>query len=389
MNKPVAITLIIFFILLIIAGVFAVAMRGEKPQTAGDVLDSLFPEGGDVDGGVLPGGDDNGAGANGGKVPERQLTQVYSGFTAGFKPVEDGILYIEKDTGHVYKSDVGGTNKQRISNTTIPKIFNVIWSADGSKAIIEYVEGQTIKAVSADFRGGATEGVLLPAESFAYAYSPSRDRIFYLVSADSKILGVAANPDNSSQTRVFSADYADFAISWPTDGFFSLLTSPSGNVGGNLYKYNLSAGRFEKIFQNTLGLEALWSPDGGRALVSSFDAENNRPRLFAYDSAAKQTMYLAFKTMAGKCAWSNTRANIAYCAVPRVVPEAVYPDEWFSGEVVLRDDIWEVDVETNKAELLFVSDQFDVLKIKAAPDDSALYFIDKNDGSLWSLTSGK
>ncbi|HEY4528044.1 MAG TPA: hypothetical protein VJL09_03310, partial [Candidatus Paceibacterota bacterium] len=42
------------------------------------------------------------------------------------------IRYIDRETGHVFEMNPDGTDKTRISNTTIPGIFEVIWSPDGT-----------------------------------------------------------------------------------------------------------------------------------------------------------------------------------------------------------------------------------------------------------------
>ncbi|MDP3762955.1 MAG: hypothetical protein Q8Q97_02690, partial [bacterium] len=60
---------------------------------------------------------------------------------AGVAFAKNKIRYIDRETGHVFEIDPDGQNKTRISNTTIPGIFEVIWSPDGTRAILKYAVG--------------------------------------------------------------------------------------------------------------------------------------------------------------------------------------------------------------------------------------------------------
>ena len=49
-------------------------------------------------------------------------------------------LYMERATGHIYKINLDGTNKIRLSNATVPKSFEATWSYKSDKMAVRYFE---------------------------------------------------------------------------------------------------------------------------------------------------------------------------------------------------------------------------------------------------------
>jgi len=89
-----------------------------------------------------------------------------------------------------------------------------------------------------------------------------------------------------------------------------------------------------------------------------------------------------------KCTNNPTATSSLYCAAPRIIPFATYPDDWYKGVVSFVDSLWFVDFTgqagTLLADLLRLSGrEIDVSSIYVDESGRFLSFINKNDDTLW------
>lgn len=373
MSKLLSIGLIIFFVAIIAVGMIILAFRKVAPPRQ----DVLFPPP-TTDGKIEP--------------PKQQkqqpsllgLTQILKESVAGFAVTKDGIRFIERATGNVWETDARAATTTIVSNTTIPYIFDVSWSFDANAAVIRYREEETIKTSLAQFVKGSTKGVLLPDNITSFSFSPDRPRLFYLVRADNELVGIAANTDNSNQSEILRLPFADFEARWITPREISFLTKPSGEAEGFLYRYRIDEASFEKIIGGIFGLEALWSENGSKILFSQFNQSTKRPQLAVYDIKQNKTQNLSIDGLANKCSWFDD--DTVYCAIPTLIPQGTYPDDWFSGSVSFSDNIVKIKISKNEKNIVKALGSIDVANLLISQDKKYLYFQNKKDGSLWSLS---
>ncbi len=387
MNKPFAIGLIIFFILVIAAGAIWLTVRPAPEETAerGPVL--RFPFG--LFGGEEPAEVAPRTGKIG-EISESRFTLLSANPVAGFavfknEGQEEKIRWIERQTGHVFESDPKAQNIERISNTTIPKVFDAVWSANGKKAILKYFEGENTRIISAEFVSTSTKALILPANILDVAYAPDRERLLYLLPSGLGSRLIAANPDNTKQSEILTSPFQDWLINWPLPGIISFLSKPSGSADGFLFRYDIERGNFEKILGPAKGLETLWSFDGKRIIFSAFDGANQKPKLFLYDVAAKKTQDLNIATLVSKCAFSRIDSKIIYCGIDSALPAGLYPDDRLKGKVFTFDVLWKTNLESGEKNIISDETIIDVGQIRAGANDEFLYFTNQIDDSLWGL----
>ncbi|MBI5045591.1 MAG: hypothetical protein HZC14_01125 [Candidatus Niyogibacteria bacterium] len=311
-----------------------------------------------------------------------QLVHLTDIAIAGMKEMPFGrARYIEKSTGHVYEISGDGSDRVRVSNTTIPKIWSAEWSPKGDKAVLGIFDDAGIKYFSAIFNGTSTEGVFLPDNANFGSYAPNQDKILYATTLNDKTTLITANASNTKQDKLYIAPPAEFLLDWPATDTVSLLTRPSGAVSGFLYNLDIKTKALEKIVGDIKGLDALWSIKGDKILISAGGTSLSSRVV----SLTGETLAEGRKTLAEKCAWSASKENILYCAIPTQIPNGNYPDDWFKGKASFQDYILKIDLLTQDITLILARSTFDIQKMLIGQDDKYLYFIDKNDGTLWGL----
>lgn len=389
MSRPLALGLIIFFVLIIGFSAFWLTIRPPAPQIAEPERAAtrrffgFFGIGGE---GPAP---ETGATPDGTtKAVKEQLTLLSSDPVADFGVRgTSSVRYIERRTGHIYESGPQGETKIRISNTTIPKIFYALWSPDASHVLFRYTDNESVRAASAALATSSARITPFPSSLFSAAFSPSIPaKILYALPSDTGGRIMTADPDNSQSSETLSTLFPEFLVSWPVKNKLSLSTRPSGTAPGFLYHYDLQKKQSVKILGDIPGLQILWSPSGNRLLYSAEDAETRLPQLSVYDLAAKITGDLGIRTLASKCAFGAGDETVIYCGVDPQPRPALYPDDWLSGALSFSDQLWKINTATLEKTLLNIpSERFiDAIHLRVSPDDRFLYFIDKKDNSLWS-----
>ena len=331
-----------------------------------------------------------------GKITEEiirgNLVQLTSFAVSGatFNEETKKVQYFEKQTGHLYEIDPYGAGKEQLTITTIPRIFEAEWSNDSSKAVLSYFnaiseEGlakETIKTFVASSLSKSATGFFLPVDTFDFSVSPSGDTIFYLVKNESGVSGVTSSFEDTDKKEIFSFDFSDFWVDWPQENAITLTTKPLASSGGYLYALNPNTGFLTKILGGINGLTTLYSPYENMLLYSV--SEKNSVYTTVYDVDAKKTANLETKTLPEKCFFSKKDTEVVYCAVPKDIPNANYPDDWYKGLFFFEDTISKMDTKTGSVNIVLEDSSFDIINLFSNEEESHLFFQDKKDGTLWS-----
>ncbi len=300
----------------------------------------------------------------------------------------NSVRYAEKSTGHIYDISPVGKDKNRKTNTTILKTFEVFWSSYADKMIIRYFDGNgDIKNFSAivatSSATSSLEAVFLPSDIIAIAVSPLDNSVFYLQKTDKANLGILTDFKNEKKTAIFSSSFGEFNINWPGQDIIAFFTKPSCHAEGYLYFLNIKTKEFRKIIGKIKGLLALVSPDAEKIIYSESPAKTLKTKVF--NVKENEHLTLGLITLPDKCVWSKKNGNLAYCGAPLLVPSADYPDDWYQGLVSFDDSIYKIDVSTGQTDILLQDSKSDIIKPFLTADENYFIFINKKDGTLWSL----
>ncbi|MDP1625371.1 MAG: hypothetical protein Q8L64_06465 [bacterium] len=309
------------------------------------------------------------------------------------------VRFVDRATGHIYESPVFETGEQKISNVTIPQIYEALWSSNGREVIMRYLkDGTSIQSFygvlstvtsTTSTSTPPLEGYFLPASISEIAVAAGK--ILYLDPTTTGGVLIETNVNGLGKRVALSSDISGWLISRNGAKSAFLSTKPSGVVYGYGYILDVATGTFTNAMSSILGLNGNINPSSSHVFMSG--AQGGGIASASFDTTSRNTLALSVATLADKCAWANTEANIIYCAVPIVVPAGTYPDDWYQGSVSFSDSLWKIDVKTGDTGFILdpqfdALEEMDMFRLSVSNDDSHIIFTNKKDMSLWLYRFG-
>ena len=398
MTKKILIILIIILILAIVGvSVFYFAFSKNNPnsdQFDGSPLGFIF--------GSFGGGDNTNT-DNLGETPDitigeekplLRLRKISETPTAGFvvfknKDKEVTVRYTERATGHIFEASTVRPTVKRISNTTIPRIYESVW-VNSEESVMRYLDednniksfyAKVIKNDADSTAEGKTEGVFL------------RDNIKDVLLYGKKIINiyneagfsqfVISDTDGRNSFEIYRYPLEGWLVQSPKTGMIALTTKPTYDNFGYLYFLDINSKEKTKILSKVVGLTTLTSNDASKVLFAE------KIKLSSYDVSAKEKNKMDVDTLPEKCVWFKNSIN-AICGIPKSSIGAKYPDDWYQGIFSFSDDIYMLNVDEGLSDFIISPEEFsgesiDIIKPTLDTDEKFLFFINKKDQSLWSL----
>ena len=197
-------------------------------------------------------------------------------------------------------------------------------------------------------------------------------------------VGVTYSFKSNTKVQVFDSPFTEWLSFWPKDNLITVTTKPSANVPGFMYAINPDKKDFNKILGNINGLTTLTSPDGKMVLYG-----DNNLSLNIFNIKTGNSTLLGIKTLPEKCTW-NKISDTIYCAVPKFIDRAQYPDSWYQGKVSFSDELWKIDAINENTTMiadpvLISGENIDAIKLSLDKNQNYLFFVNKKDSYLWEL----
>ncbi len=307
------------------------------------------------------------------------------------------IRYLEKSNAHIYDLFTDQKDAVIISNTTIPKIHEALFSPDGASVILRYLNetgviqsySATVPPPPADDILGSLKGVFLPEEILWLDMSPDGTKIFSLSSFDGGIVGDLSGVAGDKKIELIKSPFSEWLPSFVNSKTVTLTTKASSNIPGYLYSLNTGTKKMSRILGNIPGLTALMSPDEKHVLYAQTTASSIT--LSMYDTGTHETKDIGQNTLPEKCVWSK-KGTTAYCAIPELWPNGTYPDDWYQGSVSFSDNIWQINIVGSIFSLTQITtsadlggESIDAVNLVLDQNEHHLGLINKKDGTLWSI----
>lgn len=335
------------------------------------------------------------------------------------------VRWVDRGRGNIYEALGNTLDIATLSNTVVPKIYESLWNknltgfiAFGITEDSDYDEGddvlsgvyanlvkrviprvatttsttspQTTSATTANtLTPYELKGKSLPENILTYAISPKKDKLFLLVNEGGSGAGYTMNFDGSSAVKIFTTPLTQVNVEWPTDTTLAITTKGAADSQGFLYFVDAKTGVWKKVLGPLPGLSTKTSTDAKRVFISAAGSANNIVSSI-YNVTDGTGTDAVVRTLADKCVWGNFYKEMVYCAVPSQPIPGTYPDDWYIGTVSFVDKVWALNAATGEIKLISsivdTSDRVvDVFNLGLDDRDDFLFFMNKNDLSLWSL----
>lgn len=326
----------------------------------------------------------------------RQLSRVpIAGAALGTRSGEAIVRYEERATGNVFEIEADGEGEKRLTNTTIPKVYEALWNKAGTALVARYVRdgSETIESFSARIvpeesgKEGELQGVFLPRGISDAAVSPDGANLFYLQEESGGAVGIRSDFSGGGRIKLWTSPVKEWLIAWPSANKIALLSRPSVFASGMLISLDPVGGKTALLLRNVPGLTALVNPVTPEILYSA--STESAISLSLFNAATGRRNDVRITTFPEKCSW-NKNGDRLYCGVPKVIGPGSYPDVWYQGVVSFEDEVWSLATASGATErILDVSSKrgspIDLVDPQVSPDEKFLIFTDKESGTLWSL----
>lgn len=325
-----------------------------------------------------------------------------SGAIASTSPETTFVRFIDKATGNVFESSLFVTGIKRLTNTTVPKVYEAMWQPKADSVVLRYLDERSGVVKTAlgrlapmDSIGSATsteatelglmelQASFLPDRISSLSVNPKTGALAYVVQ---NTTGAKIFVSGTAPIQIFESAINDIAVAWAGNSV-AIQTKPSATAQGYLYFVKTTASPLERVVGGRFGLTTLPSPDGTKVFYSNSTTNSIESSLLTVATGA--TTELSNPTLADKCVWSKDSVYL-YCAVPDPIPSGAHPDHWYQGKISFNDTFWRINTNTVTTEFIIdPSDSteidIDAVDLQLDPKEDYLIFTNKIDSSLWGL----
>ncbi len=330
---------------------------------------------------------------------------------AGFVVLDRGattsVRYVERGTGHIFEYILPVANeplaeKRRLTNTTLPKIYDALFRGDGNAVVLRTLEdsGEVVnlsltltppRATSTSSRQATstpgqtdnlhtTTSINLKGEVDNFSLGPNGSLLSIL--KDSKDL-VSSNFDGSNQRNIANLETSGWR-SFSTARRMFLQNKPSAQLPGYLYAAN--GGSMVKILGPLFSLST--KPDtSGNWVIYSYSESGVNTAIF--NVGEERSIGVSPATLAEKCVWMNTETQVI-CASPKGGLGVGELDAWHQGLTSFNDYLWQFDAKNETSNLITEPGEefgleLDVKNPQLSAQDEYFVFLNQKDLSLWAV----
>ena len=347
-----------------------------------------------------------------GAVPERsetpsRLTRIFVGPTAGYRIDNDEdegwvVRVMEQGRGDRYSIRTAPYALDLVSTGEFTGVFEGHLFSNSTVLALYEKPGDESSFSSAfvSFAPTDTDTVQI-FEDDIRATTDGETGVFFIKKVGEEVLGIVVDVENPEETTVvWRSHFKNWIPRWGRGSGIILSAPISPFTRGYVYLIDPDG---EDPTTRLVDI-----PSGGSAFVDTSSGffvlyESSKRSLVGTTTVTDQmrkTSITMPSTLPEKCDGFN---GIFICAVPHTVPaftrsgyETMFPDSWYQGDIVLRDALIQIDAVTGEKKLLMASDQedirilsggkdFDIIHPQISGDGRFLFFVDKNDLSLWML----
>jgi hypothetical protein len=308
------------------------------------------------------------------------------------------IRFQERATGHIYDVFEFALAPVKISNTTIQKVYNAIFSSNKDSFLdqtLAFNNEQIKTTFNKLITSTSTDPTLAQNDISAivndFTYNKKANNLIFSIKQDGVSNIYTSNFDKTAQKLIATLYFNDFLID-PINATEVLITTKASQTAlGYSYVLNTTTGILTKILGDVPGLLVKVSPDKKYYIYSQ--SESSRPSFHFYNTTTKLFSLISIDTLPEKCVFSQKNSDDLYCFGSLIYKTGQYPDDWYKGKIFNIESLYKINLATNSVSILynFESDKltFDVINPQLTFNDNFIVFENKYDLTLWSIDLNK
>lgn len=333
------------------------------------------------------------------------------------------LQFVDSQTGFIYEKDLLAptSNPYQVTDNSYPNIVKAYFMNDKSgyknRVFLQYLgEDGAIKTISATIPSyyGSTANLMnilsLGDNIKNFTVSPNNKFAGFVIEKNKKTNNkddiyadwyLINNVNDSYGKRVFNSELSFWKLLLTDKGDVYAYTTETFFEDNSLYKLEMDPdglGKLLQIFGNRKGMSFLINQNN--LLTSLFTGSGIG--LYTYKEFSGKSFNnsnlsnLNFSSLTNKCVQKSLNSdNLIICSVPKEVKSYDFglPDAWYQGMTSWEDNLYLVNKDYPKGQLLFdfkndgqIQEIIDGKNLDINESiGTHLAFINKNDGSLWTL----
>ena len=317
----------------------------------------------------------------------RQLTtKPVIGFNEFVKDASStpAILYVEAGTGHVFSIDLETGEESRLSGTTIPSSQEAEITPNGKYIMYRSGEGSGRTYLVGTISSTTNELSTSDLDESIISFSATNDNHFlYAVKTQNSTIGKSYNPEDKTSKTLFTLPFRDATIDWGSTASDSHFAYPKTTSKLESFLFKIDSTKISRLPIDGYGMSA----SGNNDLVIYSKQDNGEYKTFFYNISEDLVTKHVLTTIPEKCAFSTNNSELVICAQSTINNNLNIPDSWYSGETYFADSIWQTTLAGSATMLINTESEsgreLDIVDIDLGVDDKNIYFLNKNDKTLW------
>ena len=320
-------------------------------------------------------------------VIDEKLTRISTNVAVSPTTTENGarVLYAGK-TGGIFEIDFTGGNQKETAFAPLKNLYKIVWAKDRNEFAAVYANPDGRKTFYYNTQTKQTSPYDAHIDSLAF--SPAENKLAYhYQETGGGINNISlADPNGANASTVINTRLKEARVNWITQSEIALSTTPSGLAPNVLWTLNVATQKLSTVLSDMYGLTALWAPSGERFLFSQTSQKGKGLSLSVADKRGSAIKKLDIATLPEKCVFTKD-AKTAVCAAPTIMPDIVWPDDYYKNLYSAEEQLWSINLESGKKEMLYAfgGNGFNATNLLLSPEEDILVFLNKIDGILYSV----
>ncbi len=392
MNKPL-IVIVGAIIILILLLIWVYLLFFGTPKTAEDLF-SNFNLGGQTEN--IPDQNINATNTEPvlTNVRDKKLRQLTTKPVAGFGEINEfqtptlpTLYYVEMGTGHIFSINLETSEETRVSGTTVVGANLAEVSSNGDYVVM--MSKNNTKSAPLVVGKISTTTSELEIEDFsnpADQFNLSKDgtELMYSSREPEGLVGHVYNFTNQTKKVLFKLPFHETFIQWGEKSNMPHYFNPKPSYALEGYLYQALNEKTSRLPVEGFGLSSLATKDIVAYSAFSMTGTKN----YLYDRNLHTNEQIPIRILPEKCVLNSSTSLICAYDGQTSLP-AEFPDAWYQGKVSFKDSLFLID-GPNKEDLKLLVNTFtetgrelDITNLKLGISGRVLYFINKNDNTLW------